>query len=56
MLDRGFEAVDLAPSGGAVPWADQDPASVVSRIDHEWKALGREPNVGEVAWFDLRSH
>jgi len=55
MLARGFEAADLIPSGKSLPWRDQDPASVLHRIDSEWKALGREPNVGEVAWFDHRS-
>lgn len=35
-----------------IPWrlsADE----AVERIEHEWKALGREPNISEVAWFDI---
>jgi hypothetical protein len=56
LLARGFQAVTLASSGpGCSPWPDQDPGSVAGRIESEWKALGREPNVGEIAWFDLRS-
>jgi hypothetical protein len=57
MLARGFQAVDLAQQGpGCRPWQDQTPASVAGRIESEWKALGREPNVGEIAWFDLPTH
>ena len=53
LLARGLEAVDLASSGsGCVRWADQRPASVLSRISSEWNTLGREPSVNEIAWFD----
>jgi hypothetical protein len=27
------------------------PKEAVLRIEEEWSALGREPNIGEVAWF-----
>jgi hypothetical protein len=27
------------------------PDQAVSRIEREWAALGREPDIGEVAWF-----
>jgi hypothetical protein len=36
---RGFEPWSLGPS------------EVVGRINSEWDALGREPNIGEVVWF-----
>ena len=34
-----------------VPWPDQGTASVIRRIEREWNALGRDPTLGEVAWF-----
>lgn len=43
-------AVDLLPDGGFVRW----PGNVdeqVERIDAEWRALGRQPTLGEVVWF-----
>jgi hypothetical protein len=27
------------------------PQDIVSRIKNEWIALGRSPNIGEIAWF-----
>lgn len=33
-----------------VPW-NLPPDEAMSRIEKEWAALGREPNIGEVAWF-----
>ncbi len=58
MLRRGFQAVDLRIADQsdrmiAVPWPDQSPAMVLDRIDREWSALGRDPNLWEVCWFDL---
>jgi hypothetical protein len=42
-----------APDGRHfVPWelrADQ----ALSRIEKEWSTLGREPDIGEVAWFTI---
>ncbi|MBA2691208.1 MAG: hypothetical protein H0U65_01770 [Rubrobacter sp.] len=35
-----------------IPWplsADE----AIERIEREWKALGREPDISEVAWFDI---
>jgi hypothetical protein len=53
LLAGGLEAVDLASSGsGCVPWQDQRAASVLSRISSKWNELGRDPSVGEIAWFD----
>jgi hypothetical protein len=53
LLASGFEAVDLRPGGGRIPWADQRLDVVLARIDHEWDALGKEPDVGDIVWFDL---
>ena len=29
------------------------PDAVMARIRREWKALGREPNLGDICWFNL---
>jgi len=29
------------------------PASAIKRIKDEWDALGRDPDIGEIAWFTL---
>lgn len=51
LLGRGMHVGYPAPDGkGFAPW--NVPADVaVRRIEQEWDALGREPNIGEVAWF-----
>ncbi len=33
-----------------VPW-DMSPTEVLDRIDRAWSELGREPDVGDIAWF-----
>jgi len=33
-----------------LPWP-QPPDETVARIEREWLALGREPNLGDVVWF-----
>src|SRR5271167_2421005 len=30
---------------------DGQPQDIISRIKNEWIALGRSPNIGEIAWF-----
>jgi hypothetical protein len=51
LLDRGMYVGFPAPDGkGFVPW-DLSAEGAVRRIELEWCALGREPNIGEVAWF-----
>lgn len=53
MLSRGFRAGYLARSGSTLElWPDQSPNYVTSRIKTEWHALGREPNIGDIVWFD----
>ena len=54
MLEAGFVAGDPPYSaGGYRPWPVQDRAYVLDRIDREWQALGREPNIPDIAWFDF---
>ena len=51
LLERGMQVGHPAPDGRHfIPW-DLPPDQAVSRIEKEWSALGREPNIGEVAWF-----
>jgi hypothetical protein len=49
--ERGMQVGQPAADGRHfIPWG-LSPDQAVSRIDHEWSALGRDPNIGEVAWF-----
>ena len=54
LLLAGFEAGNppYSPSGYQ-PWLDQDLDHVIARIEYEWNALGREPNIGDIVWFGL---
>jgi hypothetical protein len=53
MLARGFRAGDMSKCGSTVdPWPDQRPEAVIGRIEAEWKALGRLPNIGDIVCFD----
>lgn len=40
---RSFEAWTLAPGAAS------------ERIRGEWEQLGREPNIGEIAWLNLKT-
>jgi len=53
LLGRGLEAVDLVAGGGCIPWGEKEPKQVICRIEREWDDLGREPNIGEICWFNL---
>jgi hypothetical protein len=51
LQERGMQVGHPAPDGRHfVSWG-VSPDQAVSRIEHEWAALGRDPNIGEVAWF-----
>lgn len=53
LIAGGLQAVDLEPRGsGCVPWAHQDVKHVVNRINAEWNALGRDPDIGDIVWFN----
>jgi hypothetical protein len=55
LLAAGLEAVTLRPTMPArLGWENQDIESVLDRISREWDALGRDPNPGEIAWFDRK--
>jgi len=32
------------------------PQEIISRIKDEWIALGRSPNIGEIAWFTCKGN
>jgi hypothetical protein len=53
LLDRGLLAGNLKKEGGFEPWAQQQPDAVLSRIQEEWRALGHDPTIDDIAWFDL---
>jgi hypothetical protein len=36
-----------------VPWKET-PGEALERIEREWTALGREPNLGDIVWFVQR--
>jgi hypothetical protein len=51
LSERGMQVGHPAPDGrNFISW-DLSLDQAVSRIEKEWSALGREPNIGEVAWF-----
>jgi hypothetical protein len=52
MLSRGFRAGGFTQTREWQLWSDQRPESVIRRIEAEWDALGHEPNMGDVVWFD----
>lgn len=51
LQERGMQVGHPAPDGRHFVSWDLPPDQAVSRIEKEWSALGREPNIGEVAWF-----
>jgi hypothetical protein len=56
LLAAGLEAVtlrDIAPV--RVAWENQDIGYVLDRIRQQWDILGRDPNPGEIVWFDRKS-
>jgi hypothetical protein len=53
MLAAGFQVGQLSSDGRTlVPWPDQRPSEVIDQIKNEWNSLGREPNIGDIGWFD----
>ena len=49
--ERGVQVGSPTPDGRHFVTWGLTPDQAVSRIEEEWRALGREPNIGEVAWF-----
>lgn len=51
LQERGIQVGWPAPDGQHfLPW-DLTPEQALHRIESEWTALGRDPNIGELAWF-----
>jgi hypothetical protein len=49
--ERGMQVGQPAPDGRRfIPWG-LAPDQALRRIEQEWSALGRDPDIGEVAWF-----
>jgi hypothetical protein len=49
--ERGMQIGHPAADGRHfIPWG-LPPDQALSRIEQEWVALGREPDIGELAWF-----
>src|SRR5262249_1694188 len=49
--ERGMQVGHPAPDGRQFVSWDLPPDEAVRRIEQGWSALGREPNIGEVAWI-----
>lgn len=55
LVSRGLQVGDPPYSAtGYHPWTDQNPDRIVSRIRQEWLALGRMPDIPDIAWFGRR--
>jgi hypothetical protein len=53
MLSRGFRAGFISKTGTSFePWPNQEAEAVLHRISAEWSALGRDPSIGDIVWFD----
>ena len=52
MLARGFRAGGFTQTRKWELWSGQNPDHVIRRIEAEWDALGREPNIGDIVWFE----
>src|SRR5690348_1353207 len=51
LQEPGMQVGHPAPDGRHfIAWG-VPPDQAVSRIEREWAGLGREPDIGEVAWF-----
>ena len=50
---RGMQVGHPASDGRHFVSWDLSPDEAVSRIEKEWSALGRELNIGDVAWFTM---
>jgi hypothetical protein len=56
LLTKGVLQVGFPAKDGRFfdPWSSQ-PIESVARIRREWLALGRDPDIGEIAWFTTPS-
>ncbi len=52
----GIVAGKPSPDGRSfVPWSTTTDETV-RKIDEKWKALGREPNIGDIVWFTAKEN
>ena len=51
LQERGMQVGQPAPDGRHFVAWDLSPDQAVRRIEKEWAALGRDPDIGELAWF-----
>ena len=51
LLDNGMLVGHPAPDGRHFVSWDLPTDVALQRIDREWAALGRDPDIGEIAWF-----
>ncbi|SRR5579871_1383804 len=51
LAERGMQVGHPAPDGRHFVSWDIPAEEAVRRIEQEWSALGREPNIGEIVWF-----
>jgi hypothetical protein len=56
LLERGIQVGHPEADGRHFVAWQLAPDQAVSRIEQEWAVLGREPNIGEVAWFTTIEH
>ncbi len=50
LLSQGWVRIGDLISDGFMPW-DLSDAAIIRRIDEEWSALGRDPDIGEIGWL-----
>lgn len=51
LLSTGaLRAVNLLPGGAFQPWSGSVDEQL-ARIDAQWAALGRPPDIGDIVWF-----
>ncbi len=53
LQEQGMQVGYPAPDGRHFDSWDLSPEQVLGRSENEWSTLGREPNIGEVAWFTV---
>src|SRR5687767_12718075 len=52
LLDEpGIRAGHPTPDGRQFAAWKLTPQQVIGRIEQEWSALGRDPDIGEITWF-----
>jgi hypothetical protein len=51
LQEHGMKVGQPAPDGRSFLAWDLSPDEAIDRIEQEWSALGREPDIGELAWL-----